>query len=174
MSRNHQFLANKEAIDIFQAVAILLALSTPLTGSKLTDKLLNSLASDVSSIAHDQIPRYIGCSQTHPCESMDLAKCVVAPPKLILLNTLMPKPNEGQLTIPQQRAMFLLRSTLEWFKLDEQLDTDANSAVNEALVSETAKLLRSLAPAVKDLYGSHWRHLCRLVLMGWKVFGPLI
>jgi len=65
--------------------------------------------------------------------------------------------------------MFLLRNTLTLLDLGEDADTNNIFAVNEALVSETAKLLISLVPIVKDVYGSHWRYLCRFVLIGWKV-----
>lgn len=95
---------------------------------------------------------------------------MTAPPKLVLLNSLMPKSKDEDISFPAQRAMFLLRSTFTWFHLDEGADIN-NTAVNEALVSETAKLLKSLAPIVKDVYGSHWNYLCRFVLMGWEVTG---
>ena len=83
----------------------------------------------------------------------------------------MPKSRDEDISFPNQRAMFLLRNTLAWFNLDGDMDTNNNIAVSEALVSETAKLLKSLAPIVKDVYGSHWQYLCRFVLMGWKVAG---
>ena len=46
-----------EVTDIFQAVSLLLALSRPLRKSKLTENLLNSLASDVSGIPLEKIPQ---------------------------------------------------------------------------------------------------------------------
>lgn len=76
---------------------------------------------------------------------------------------------DEEVALPTQRAMFLLRNTLTWFELDEELDNREKSSINEALVSATAKLLRSLVPVVKDVYGNHWKSLCRLVMMGWEV-----
>ena len=96
---------------------------------------------------------------------------MTVPPKLVLLNSLMPKSKDEDISFPTQRAMFLLRNTLTWFDLDEDVDTSNSIAVSEALISETAKLLRSLVPIVKDVYGSHWQYMCRFVLTGWKVTG---
>ena len=65
--------------------------------------------------------------------------------------------------------MFLLKNVLTWFELDRELEEDERNNINEALVSETAKLLRNLVPIIKDVYGSHWKALCMFVLLGWKV-----
>lgn len=143
-------LGVRNSEDTFIAIPILLALSQPLTGSKLIDNLRSSLASDVSGISLAQITDNR------------------APPKLVLLNSLMPKSKDEDISFPTQRAMFLLRNTLTWFDLDGNTDTNNSIVVNEALVSETAKLLKSLVPMVKEVYGSHWQYLYRFVLMGWK------
>lgn len=54
------FITDTESIDIFIAVSFLLALSRPLTGSKLVDNLRSSLASDISGVSLVQIPNNEG------------------------------------------------------------------------------------------------------------------
>lgn len=49
-------MTNTESTDTFTAVSFLLALSQPLTGSKLMDNLRSSLASDVSGMLLAQNP----------------------------------------------------------------------------------------------------------------------
>lgn len=89
------------------------------------------------------------------------------PPKLVVLNSLISFDETAPL--PPQKAMFLLRNVLTWFNLDEAPEDDTSDTVNEALVSESAKLLRTLVPIIKDVYGSHWSALCKFVLFGLKV-----
>ena len=101
---------------------------------------------------------------------MKIANFILVPPKLVLLNSLMSESIDETINFPTQRAMFVLRNVLTWFDLDESIDTQEEIEVNEALVSETAKLLRKIVPIVKDVYGSHWKTLCNLVLIGWMVF----
>ncbi|KAF8475940.1 hypothetical protein BDZ91DRAFT_649678 [Kalaharituber pfeilii] len=140
--------------DTFMSVALLLSLSRPLTGSTYVDNLRNYLTSNVSGMNSSDFPVNEGW---------------LVPPQLVLLNTLMPKSSDEKIAFPSQRAMFLLRNALSWFELEEGLDNQDKPSVNVALLSETTKLLRSLVPLVKDVYGSHWKLMCELILMAWEV-----
>ena len=65
--------------------------------------------------------------------------------------------------------MFLLRNVLTWFGPSEDPHEDDKSMVNEPLVAEAAKLLRSLVPIIVDVFGDRWSLLCKLALLGLEV-----
>lgn len=65
--------------------------------------------------------------------------------------------------------MFLLRNILAWFWPSEDAHEDDKNMVNEPLVAEAAKLLRSLVPIITSVVGDHWSLLCKLALLGLEV-----
>lgn len=132
----------RRSTDVFRITALLTGLSEILEHSKDADRLRNELASDLMGVPVSK------------CKEEGLRK-------LIFLNAVLPKPGEDVAPLPPQRTILLIKHLVSWLD-DKEPKTEPNTAV----ITEAMKILASVLPTVKDLYGEHWGSLCELVSAG--------
>ncbi|KAK9488434.1 hypothetical protein V1527DRAFT_457941 [Lipomyces starkeyi] len=123
--------------DVLASVAIFQGMSKYVGSMTSTDRLRNEIASDMLGIR----PGLVSSAALN---------------KIILLNSLVYNLDDPNFApFPPQRAIMLLKRLLDFFP--ERI------AENLALRSETAKLLLSVLPVVKGLYGEHWNRVFQFV-----------
>lgn len=71
-------------------------------------------------------------------------------PLLRLLMSVAPSASSSTELLPQQRAVFLVKSLQSWL-LDDLADD-----LNDAVLDQLVRLLAALAPSLQDIEGSHW------------------
>lgn len=131
--------------DIHRSIAILTGLGESLERTQEAEKLRNGLASDITGI---------------PASKAGEAGLR----KIVLLNAALPKPGQETPPLPQQRAIFLIKHLLSWFE-DEAFAVNPSHSV----IVEASKVIATVLPVVKELYGEHWELLCEYVANCWAV-----
>jgi hypothetical protein len=82
---------------------------------------------------------------------------------LVLLNAALPDADEGTASIPQPRAMFLVKHLLSWVDEDNE-----DIEFSPGLIVEIAKALESVLPVVKGMYGEHWQGVLNFIRDCWE------
>jgi hypothetical protein len=87
---------------------------------------------------------------------------------LVLLNVAFPDADEGAPSIPQPRAMNLVRHLLSWVdEENEEID------LNEGIIVEISKVLCHVLPIVGSMYGEHWQNTIDFIKSCWEICAPL-
>lgn len=109
------------------------------------ERIFNELISNIASVPADQ-------AATHGAE------------KLILLNSILPKPDEVPIAIQPRRHIILVKHILDWFSEDNE---EAN--IGPGLIVEVSKTLKGILPQICTLYGGHWRQVLDFIKDCWMV-----
>ena len=84
--------------------------------------------------------------------------------QLVLLNSALPAADEDAASVPQPRAMNLIKHLLSWLAAEnKEIDLGAG------LIVEISKTLCKILPIVKGMYGSHWQSTFDFMKGVWEV-----
>ncbi|KAK4058560.1 hypothetical protein OIO90_000004 [Microbotryomycetes sp. JL221] len=111
------------------ACTVVLAIKDVLVESPRLERYQNELAANLSGVSSNQV------------NSKGL-------PMLRLLLATAPPQDSSVIFLPQQRAMFLIKSLSGWLASEDDLD--------EEVYARLAELFVHVCPIVQDLSGSHW------------------
>jgi hypothetical protein len=87
---------------------------------------------------------------------------------LVLLNAAFPDADEGAPSIPQPRAMNLIRHLLSW--VDEN---NEEIELSPGIIVEISKALSHVFPIVGSMYGEHWQNTIDFIKSCWEICASL-
>lgn len=126
--------------DVFGSASLLAVLKDSLIATAAGKRLCNELISDATGIDY-QVQRDEGIR------------------KISLLNLLLQGEDEYAGNIPTQRLVFLVKHLVTSLQ---------SGAISLPLISEILKLLSSVLPQIREIYGSHWQDILEFVAEFWS------
>ncbi|KAF4636575.1 hypothetical protein G7Y89_g1514 [Cudoniella acicularis] len=132
-------ILSSTAKDVLGATAILTGLGTNLEISRVANNFCNRLISDVA-----------GASATSD-------KALVL---IISLNAALMVYQEDEIPVAKNRIIFAVKQILSW--------TETLATTNTQLSSEVCRVLQSLLPAMKDVYGTYWESTLDFCISIWE------
>ncbi|OQO11710.1 hypothetical protein B0A48_03437 [Cryoendolithus antarcticus] len=128
----------RKSEDVFTLLSRVHGFAQPLAGSQYMNRLCNEIVADLTG-----------------------RDTVTAQPtvfrSLLTLNAVLRTQEDMAECIAKQRLIFLVKHVVSWLQSSE----------SSVITTETAKLLSSLLPAMKDMYGDHWTQLCEALVATW-------
>ncbi|KAK6428119.1 hypothetical protein LTR95_015740, partial [Oleoguttula sp. CCFEE 5521] len=128
----------RKSDDIFALLSRICGFAQPLAGSQYMNRLCNELVADLTGLDP-------GTAESPVFRG------------LVTLNAVLRAQDDMAECIAKQRLVFLVKHVITWLQ----------TSVPSNLITETAKLLSNLLPAMKDMYGEHWTQLCEALTAIW-------
>ncbi|OQO01946.1 hypothetical protein B0A48_12419 [Cryoendolithus antarcticus] len=129
----------RKSEDIFALLSRIQGFALPLAGSQYMNRLCNELVADLTGLDPETAEPAVFRG-------------------LVTLNAVLRTQEDMAECIAKQRLIFLVKHVVAWLQ----------GSGSEAVITETAKLLPSLLPAMKDMYGEHWTQILEALEAIWS------